>query len=188
MKLRKFMVTTFREYLNEYQDILLAPNGNKSNLPKNLYYYVRTDEFKKWFGDWENDRQNSSKVLDENGEPMIVYHGGSDNFDKFDKKYRGTSTNAKSAKLGFFFTDDRNDAIAYSKRYAGGKLYKCFLNLRNPIIKDFNGEIIDTDLELVKLIKLSDDGVIALNLKDGFVVNNQYIVKEENDIKIINDI
>ena len=57
--------------------------------------------------------------------------------------------------------------------------------LRNPIIKNFNGETINTDLELVKLIKNSNDGVIALNLKDGFVINNQYIVKEEDDIKII---
>lgn len=31
---------------------------------------VRSDEFKKWFGGWENDRENSSKVLDENGEPI----------------------------------------------------------------------------------------------------------------------
>lgn len=32
---------------------------------------------------------------------------------------------------------------------------------------------------------MKNDTVIALNLKDGFVVNNQYMVKEENDIKII---
>jgi hypothetical protein len=176
-------ISTKQSNKNSYYRI--ANESVKTNLTPDLYNLVRSEEFKKWFGDWENDRENSSKVLDENGEPMIVYHGASDNFDKFDKKYRGASTNAKSAKLGFFFTNDKNDAITYSKRYAGGKLYKCFLNLRNPIIKDFNGESVNTDFELVKLIKSSDDGVIALNLKDGFVVNNQYIVKEENDIKII---
>ena len=183
--LKKFIATTIREYLNEQNEILLAPNGNVSNLPKNLYEYVRTDEFKNWFGDWKNNSNDASKVIDENDEPLIVYHGSSDTFDKFNKKYRGASTNAKSAKLGFFFTDDINDATSYSKRYASGRLYKCFLNLRNPIIKNFNGETINTDLELVKLIKNSNDGVIALNLKDGFVINNQYIVKEEDDIKII---
>nr|DAH51597.1 MAG TPA: PolyVal ADP-Ribosyltransferase [Caudoviricetes sp.] len=34
-----------------------------------------TDSFKAWFGDWINDPKNSSKVIDENGEPLIVYHG-----------------------------------------------------------------------------------------------------------------
>ena len=33
--------------------VLLAPNGEPSNLPPELYAYVRTPEFKGWFGDWE---------------------------------------------------------------------------------------------------------------------------------------
>ena len=36
---------------------------------------VRTKRFKEWFGDWENDPENASKVVDENGEPLVVYHG-----------------------------------------------------------------------------------------------------------------
>ena len=35
------------------------------------------------------------------------------------------------------------------------------------------------------LIKTSDDGVIALNLKDGFHIDNQYAVKDDDNIKII---
>lgn len=185
MELRKFIATTIREYLNEQQEFLLTPNGNKSKLSKENYEYVRTDEFKKWFGDWENEPQNSSKVVDENGEPLIVYHGSEGMFDKFNKKYRGISTNAKSAKLAFFFTDNKKLAFEYSRRYAGGQLYECFLNLRNPTIKNFNGESVNADIELVKLIKSSDDGVIALNLKDGFQVDNQYAVKDDDNIKII---
>jgi hypothetical protein len=74
MKLRKFIATTIREYLNEQNKILLAPNGNKSNLTSELYNLVRTPEFKSWFGDWENNPSSSSKVVDENAEPLIVYH------------------------------------------------------------------------------------------------------------------
>lgn len=48
---------------------LLAPNGEPSNLPEHLYAQVRTKEFKDWFGDWQNDPKNASKVVDENGEP-----------------------------------------------------------------------------------------------------------------------
>lgn len=54
---------------------LLAPNGKPSNLTPDQYKLVRTPEFKQWFGDWENNIENSSKVVDENGEPLVVYHG-----------------------------------------------------------------------------------------------------------------
>jgi hypothetical protein len=54
---------------------LLAPNGKPSNLNATQYELVRSKEFKAWFGDWENDPKNASKVVDENGEPLVVYHG-----------------------------------------------------------------------------------------------------------------
>ena len=54
---------------------LLAPNGKPSNLNAMQHAQVRTEAFKKWFGDWENDPENASKVVDENGEPKVVYRG-----------------------------------------------------------------------------------------------------------------
>jgi hypothetical protein len=53
----------------------LAPNGKPSNLTHEQWHMVRTPEFKAWFGDWENDPKNASKVVDDNGEPLVVYHG-----------------------------------------------------------------------------------------------------------------
>ena len=38
---------------------------------------IYTKEFKNWFGDWENDPDNSSKVVDSKGKPLAVYHGSS---------------------------------------------------------------------------------------------------------------
>jgi hypothetical protein len=52
----------------------LAPNGKPSNLTEKQYAQVRTKAFKEWFGDWENDPESASKVIDENGEPLVVYH------------------------------------------------------------------------------------------------------------------
>ncbi len=43
-----------------------APNGKKSNLNEKQWLLVRTKAFKRWFGDWENDPANASKVVDEN--------------------------------------------------------------------------------------------------------------------------
>jgi hypothetical protein len=74
----------------------LAPNGKPSNLTHEQWHLVRTPEFKAWFGDWENDPKNASKVVDENGEPLVVYHGSivETNFDIFDYQ---------KADLGFHF-------------------------------------------------------------------------------------
>lgn len=54
---------------------LKAPNGKDSNLPEQLWLTVRTKAFKSWFGDWENSPETASKVVDENGEPKVCYHG-----------------------------------------------------------------------------------------------------------------
>jgi hypothetical protein len=61
---------------------LLAPNGRKSNLTPEQYELVRTPEFKAWFGDWEKYPQNASKVVDENGEPLVLYRGNLVNQDE----------------------------------------------------------------------------------------------------------
>lgn len=53
---------------------LKAPNGKDTNLTPEQWVTVRTKAFKRWFGDWENDPENASKVVDENGEPKVVYH------------------------------------------------------------------------------------------------------------------
>ena len=45
---------------------------------------IYSKEFKEWFGDWENDPEHSSKVIDENGKPLAVYHGSFSLFDSFD--------------------------------------------------------------------------------------------------------
>ena len=49
-----------------------APNGKATNLNEAQWIDVRTKRFKDWFGDWENDAKNASKVIDENDEPLVV--------------------------------------------------------------------------------------------------------------------
>lgn len=76
-----------KQYVNT-DKWLKAPNGNDTNLTEKQWLQVRTPQFKAWFGDWENDPDNASKVVDENGEPLVVYHGTSERFDVFGKETR----------------------------------------------------------------------------------------------------
>ena len=76
------------EIVRDEQGNLLAPNGRKSKLTEKQYLQVRTPAFRKWFGDWlsfHNAKNGDgvwvdvdkavSKIVDENGEPKVVYHG-----------------------------------------------------------------------------------------------------------------
>ena len=128
---------------------MLAPNGKKSKLDAEQWATVRTTNFKKWFGDWENDPENASKVLDENGEPMVVYHGRSADFNTFEKKegvrfIMGLEDKVKAE--GFFFSPDRALAEEFAgnaARHRGGKanVVPCYLNIRKPM--DLTGEDYD---------------------------------------------
>ena len=111
------------------KNVLRAPNKKLSNLPPVLWVVVRLQSFKAWFGDWEKDPEHASKVLDENGEPLVVYHGTP----------KGGFTEFKEES---YFTPHRE----YAERYvhAGGKgniwgvtdgepsMYELFLNIRKP--------------------------------------------------------
>ena len=94
-----------------------APNGQPTNLTERQWLQVRTKAFKDWFGDWENDPANASKVVDENGEPLVVYHGGSNAkiFDTSGKKRGGAGI--KKGIVGTYFTTSKNNAKSYEEIY-----------------------------------------------------------------------
>jgi hypothetical protein len=94
---------------------LKAPNGQLSFLNSQQYHLVRSIPFKRFFGDWLNNPEGSSKVLDSNGEPRIVHHGSNFKFDKFDKNKLGEKNwMAKSATMGFFFAGNKETSKAYT--------------------------------------------------------------------------
>ena len=148
-------------YSNEMQTIkeqaiangtfMKAPNGNPTNLTERQWLQVRTKEFKNWFGDWENDPDNASKVVDENGEPLVVYHGNrTDNkITAFDLSKKGTE-HRERAISGFWFTTDKNiakDIYAIIPESKGrgiehlkyGEIIPVFLNIKNPVITEQQG-------------------------------------------------
>jgi len=111
--------------IHEQEEKLLAPNGNISNLPKELYYAVRTIKFKKWFGDWENNSNNSSKVVDANGEPMVVYHTSNNDFSEFDKNKIGKNYTLRHGN-GFYFS---TGTLGHKQWGSNTKMF--FLNIKN---------------------------------------------------------
>lgn len=102
-----------------------APNGNPTNLTEKQWLQVRTKVFKNWFGDWENDPENASKVVDENGEPLVVYTGRKE-----------TTPGLFTSRLeGYYFSFSKELADVYASN-SNGETYAVFLNIRAP--KRFN--------------------------------------------------
>lgn len=110
---------------------LKAPNGQPTNLSEDQWTTVRTPEFKNWFGDWENDPTNASKVVDENGEPMVVYHGSKNKFDEFKIKPGSKSKSRMQLLFGSHFATNKSDASIYAGD--DGKIYNTYLSIKNPI-------------------------------------------------------
>ncbi len=94
-----------------------APNGKPTKLNERQWLQVRTPSFKAWFGDWENDPANASKVVDENGEPLVVYHGSQTaGFAVFNKNKgdRDNSIHSDAPDGSNWFSDKRGVASTYS--------------------------------------------------------------------------
>lgn len=131
---------------------LLAPNGESSRLTPRQWVQTRTAAFKAWFGDWQGDPSNASKVLDANGEPLVVYHGTRRaGFTIFDNR-KGNPL-SDTPKDSHFFTPDAAVAATYSRTpqeaaflpsaLPGAGIYSCFLNIRTPLEEDFKGAMWD---------------------------------------------
>ena len=145
---------------------LLAPNGKKSNLDERQYAQVRTKEFKDWFGDWENDPENASKVVDENGEPLVVYHGTTTpNITKFD------INKTISGRAFWFANKEAQKAVMYSGQYDENLiLMPLFVNMKSPLLNQ------DDSMEDYASDETHDGGLILGRLKDfkGIMSETEY--------------
>lgn len=138
---------------------LIAPNGERSGLYfTEIYNLVRTPEFKNWFGDWEEayktkDYEGVSKVIDENGEPLICVHNTPNEFTVFDRNSVGSTTDGGFYGKGFYFTPNVGQP-----NYGEIEL-NCFLNIKNPYFKQETSRSYELNTE--DLESKGHDGVIV---------------------------
>ena len=165
-----------------------APNGKPSLLSQRQWVQVRTRSFKEWFGDWENDPNGASKVLDENGEPKVVLHGTPNTFTAFDKRKIGSSNDPGWLGSGFYFYGNNED---YARSYSrGGNLMELFLNIRDPYYASYsemerlaeanNREASDEFREMVE-----DEGCDGVYYNAD--INEEWVAFEPSQIKSATD-
>ena len=110
-----------------------AKENGETELDFNQWKQVRSPEFKRWFGDWENDPDDASKVInDETFEPLQVFHGSPENFHIFDDRFSSKNTgNEGLFGKGFYFAKDGLEAVRYAKGNENG-ITSAYLNIKNP--------------------------------------------------------
>ena len=89
-----------------------------------------TPAFKRWFGD--------SKVVDENGEPRVMYHSTSRDFSIFDRLKSTERRKVSMDTVGSWFSSEPSKA----EQYAGGEgqnTMPVYLSIKNPkLYRSFN--------------------------------------------------
>ena len=120
-----------------------------------------TKAFKQWFGD--------SKVVDEDGEPLVVYHGTTKDIDQFkisEKAHRAGNPD------GFYFTIDPKEASKYSDKGEGANVLPVYLQLVNPFLE---GSKVSANMIRQFEKELRDDNP---NLGDDWIKGKVAIFKE----------
>lgn len=80
---------------------------------------TETENFKKWFGDWQNDPASASKVVNEDGTPKVLYHQTSADFTIFEPRHEGAGTRDQDTPFGIFMkSSDRNIGVKGEKQMA----------------------------------------------------------------------
>ena len=110
---------------------------------------TETKEFKDWFGD--------SKVVDKDGNPLVMYHSTTKDFDTFD-----TSRRALNGE-GSWFSDTPLNSYADGD---GGNIMPVYLSLQNPKVIDHARE--SDNVLKQKFIEQGHDGVVMM--RDGKIV------------------
>ena len=109
-----------------------------SNVNKKIKKITQSQQFVRWFGDWQNKPKTASKVVDGNGEPLVVYHQTGNDFTVFDTKHTGAGEFDSEMPTGIFMKPT-NSNIGLS----GNKQMALYANIRNPFIANSRKELVD---------------------------------------------
>ncbi len=86
---------------------------------------TKTQQFKRWFGNWETHPETSSKVVNTDGSPKVVYHGTNADFWTFSLANRGK--NGEKLGVGYYFVDNKSSAERY-----GDRVVEAYLDIKKP--------------------------------------------------------
>ena len=171
---------------------------------------VRTPAFKAWFGDWENDPDNASKVVNpKTGEPLVVYHGTPLPLDKVTPNtgwqkdgsyirqeppfsrfkggsYRGLIFTSTKQYVARTIAEDRSIEDTHTE---GGYVFPLFLNAKKPFDiesieqVDFALSKINGDVSILNYYGAEESTIQKSEAKSLAQDRNSWVLAEGRDFQ-----
>lgn len=154
---------------------------------------IESDNFKEWFGD--------SKVVDDNGKPLVVYHGTGTKIEEFSFDFTGQGNDQVGS--GFYFTTSEDQAKGYSTRTIDDKpklggqdspnVVEVYLSIQNPLDSNEVGSVSEDQVrEILKYAPqdhledaLWDWGDLSSESKETVLESAipSYVIDEDNIVR-----
>lgn len=135
---------------------------------------TQSQQFKRWFGDWQNDPASASKVVNEDGTPKVLYHQTAEDFTIFEPRHQGAGTRDSDTPFGIFMkSSDKSIGLNGEKQMA------LYAKIVNPLT------VVDRADLIYQLKKISPEYVKAADeLRE---LNDAYQKKYDDATKAFRD-
>lgn len=144
------------------------------NVNRKINKITQSKQFIRWFGDWQNSPAKASKVVDNNGEPLVLYHQTEKEFTTFDTKQKGSGEFDSEMPTGIFMKPTNNDIGV------GGNIQiPLYASIKNPLTVNNRSE----------LVKFYDKNVQGYTKAKSAIdsVNEEYKAKFNEEMKRENE-
>lgn len=126
--LRRARVTMPKVSVLIHSGYISSIRDESSPVKPKLNDVTESAQFKRWFGNWMENPQKASKIVNDDGTPKVMYHQTDGDFTAFRTKSTGAGQGDAGLPDGAFFKS--SDADIGVK---GRKQMAVYLNVRNPL-------------------------------------------------------
>ena len=143
---------------------------------------TQSQQFKRWFGDWQNHPESASKVVNADGTPKVVYHGTNAEFNTFQQE-----------NGAYFFSESRDYAESMADERRGNRIIEAYLKMKNPYTVKLSPEQFTDNIAEAPFIRYAKehghDGVIFEydGSKEDLAYDKFYVVFDSAQIKSATD-
>lgn len=142
---------------------------------------TQTQQFKRWFGDWQKHPDKASKVVNADGTPKVVYHGTNKDFTVF-----------QSASGMYWFSESKDYAEEMAHERRGKNVIGAYLNIKNPYVAKLPPNQFSNPSYEAGIIRKAragkHDGIIITNdTTNDLMAETFYVVFDSKQIKSATD-
>lgn len=143
---------------------------------------TQSQQFKRWFGDWQNHPENASKVVNEDGTPKVVYHGTDAEFYTF-----------RQENGAYFFSESLDYAESMAEERGGSRVVEAYISMKKPYTVTLEpGAFTDNIAEAPYIRYAKENGYDGVIFESGADKNDLtydrfYVVFDPTQIKSATD-